>query len=323
MCTVATWKNNQVSVVTGRNMDWKTPMATKLWILPSGQKRISHTEGNQPMEWTSKYGSIIASCFDATTADGMNEKGLSAHALWLAESDYGTPDPSLPSLSISYWAQYFLDNFTSVNEAIQYIADHPFNLIGLNIPGDDRPATVHLILNDSEGDTAVLEYIDGSLHTWVGKEYDVITNSPTFGKQLENIKKYEGFGGSQQLPGDTEADSRFVRATYYLNRLQPPKDERMSIAGIISVLRNAAQPYSTPDPDRPNISPTIWRTVCDHTNLRYFFESTDSPFLTWINLDSFDLKPDAETLMYDTEAQKDAYGEINHLFKSQPLFTFL
>ena len=52
------------------------------------------------------------------TADGMNEKGLVANILYLAESDYGKPDGSKPPLSISLWGQYALDNFATVAEAL-------------------------------------------------------------------------------------------------------------------------------------------------------------------------------------------------------------
>ncbi len=40
------------------------------------------------MSWVSKYGSVIASGYDISTKDGMNEVDLSANLLWLVESEY-------------------------------------------------------------------------------------------------------------------------------------------------------------------------------------------------------------------------------------------
>lgn len=323
MCTVATWKNNDTAIVTGRNMDWKEKMHTKLWVLPAGQERVGYSEGNNPLIWTSKYGSVVASVYDIATADGMNEKGLSAHVLWLAESDFGTPNATQPNLSLSLWAQYFLDNFALAHEAVAHINEHPFNLIPIDSSTFHKEApTVHLILNDASGNRAVLEYLDGKLQIWEGEEYSVTTNSPTFDKQLENLKQYDGFGGAKTLPGTTEAADRFVRAAYYLQHLQQPHNYREVVAGVASVLRNAAQPFGTPDPDRPNISPTIWRTICDHTNLRYYFESSTSPSIVWVDFAALNLTPGAPTLMLDTEQNEDLAGEITKEFQAHDLFQF-
>jgi penicillin V acylase-like amidase (Ntn superfamily) len=48
------------------------------------------------------------------TACGINEKGLAANLLYLAESDYGTPAASRPDLSSGGWAQYVLDSHATV-----------------------------------------------------------------------------------------------------------------------------------------------------------------------------------------------------------------
>ncbi|HSE29510.1 MAG TPA: linear amide C-N hydrolase [Candidatus Saccharimonadales bacterium] len=322
MCTVATWKDNGIAVVTGRNMDWKEDMASKIWILPAGQERKGF-KGGKSLDWKSKYGSVVTTCYDMASADGMNEKGLSMHVLWLVESDYGKPKAELPNLLVSLWGQYYVDNFATVAEAIEYTKNNPFNVVTMPMPGGQKAsATVHLIINDAEGDMAVFEYIDGQLHIWTGEQYYVATNSPTFDKQLEGLPEYVGFGGRKQIPGDTSAASRFVRTAYYMNQLQKPQSLRMTIAGVISLLRSAAQPYSVPDPTQPNISPTIWRTVCDHTNLAYYFENTKSPYLVWLNLSDFSFNPGSPTLVCDVSSDFDLHGDIKAEFKpAEPSFT--
>jgi penicillin V acylase-like amidase (Ntn superfamily) len=40
--------------------------------------------------------------------------------------------------------------------------------------------------------------------------------------------------------------------------------------------------------ERPEISATIWRTVADQKNKRYFFESTRSPNVFWVDLVDLD-----------------------------------
>ena len=50
------------------------------------------------------------------------EKGLAANLLYLAESDYGKPTQGKPLLSIAAWAQYALDNYATVAEAVVALA---------------------------------------------------------------------------------------------------------------------------------------------------------------------------------------------------------
>ena len=74
--------------------------------------------GPDSPKWTSKYGSVVTSVYNIATADGMNEKGLVMNMLYLAESDYGGTKKGHPPLSVSVWGQYALDNFSTVNEAV-------------------------------------------------------------------------------------------------------------------------------------------------------------------------------------------------------------
>ncbi|MCY0922506.1 hypothetical protein OS965_30840 [Streptomyces sp. H27-G5] len=42
----------------------------------------------------------MATAYDSATTDGINEAGLGAHLLWLAESDSGERGPRLPAVSV-------------------------------------------------------------------------------------------------------------------------------------------------------------------------------------------------------------------------------
>ena len=127
-------------------------------------------------------------------------------------------------------------------------------------------------------------------------------------------------GCLQTVWGD---DDRFVRTAYYLDRLEKPKDLRGAIAGIVSVLRSAAQPYGKADPNRPNISPTLWRTVVDHTNLSYYFELTDSPYITWVELRKFNLSDSSNVMMLDIEGDRGLMGDVSAKFTEAEPFKFV
>lgn len=72
-------------------MDWNVEIGTNLWAFPKGGVRRTGEAGPDSAVWTSKYGSVVASGYDISTTDGVNEAGLVANLLWLAESEYPPP----------------------------------------------------------------------------------------------------------------------------------------------------------------------------------------------------------------------------------------
>lgn len=318
-CSRVLWADNGQAVVVGRNMDWPVDTRAKLWAFPRGITRSGLSGDANSLQWTSKYGSVATSFYDVGTADGMNEKGLVVNSLWLTEADYGKRDPKVPGLSLALWLQYMLDNFATVSEAVAASEQGAFQVVGLNVPGGD-PATLHMALADASGDSAIIEIVDGKMQIHHDRAYRVMTNSPPFEDQLANMRKYQGFGGTVPLPGTSEAADRFVRAAFYLQNLPKPQDFRQTIASILSVMRNVAQPFMQPDPKRPEASHTVWRTVADATDRVYFFESTLSPNIVWVQLDRLDLKPGAPVLKLDLVHDVDLVGDVTADFKpSDPL----
>jgi choloylglycine hydrolase len=71
--------------------------------------------------------------------------------------------------------------------------------------------TVHLALDEAGGDSAILEYVGGTMRVHHSPSFTVVTVSPPFEEQLERLRGFAGFGGEAPLPGTTEAADRFVR----------------------------------------------------------------------------------------------------------------
>jgi len=320
-CSRVLWNEDGKMVVVGRSMDWAYPLPVNLWLLPRGIARDGMT-GRNTLKWTAKYGSVVAADFIESTgngeegfvADGMNEKGLAAHALWLTESEYGRRDEKLPGLSIGLWVQYFLDNFATVNEATEFVQETPFQIV------TTLEQALHVVIEDSTGDSAVIEYIGGKARTYHGREYTVATNSPTFDKQIEHLKEYKTFGGEKPLPGTTQPEDRFVRGAYYLKTLPKPADWWQCVTGVLSVIRNVSQPFGVADPSQPYISATQWRTVSDLTDLTYYFESTTSPNIIWVQLKELDFTKGAPVKKVDLIKEPVRVGDTLKQFETAKPF---
>jgi len=287
-CTRFVYLGGDGQVVTGRSMDWRTDVGTNLWVFPRGMER-SGEAGPNSIRWTSKYGSVIASGYDISTTDGMNEAGLVANVLWLVESTYPKYDGTGPGLSIAAWAQYVLDNFATVEEAVAALEKEPFTLVTDYVPGEDRLATLHLSISDASGDSAIVEYIDGKQVIHHSRKYQVMTNSPIFEQQLALDSYWAEIGGTVMLPGTNRAADRFARASFYVQAIPKTADPVETIASAFSVIRNVSVPFGISTPDQPNISSTRWRTVSDQKRRLYFFESVLTPNIFWVDLNRFDL----------------------------------
>lgn len=324
MCTRVVYLGTDNRTVTGRSMDWKSEIQTNLWVLPRGVHR-SGQSGPNSAAWTSKYGSVVASGYDISTTDGVNEAGLAVNLLWLAESQYPAETAAGPAVSLALWGQYVLDNFATVTEAVRAMSATPLRVATAAVPGEDRIATLHLAMSDASGDSAIIEYIEGEQVIHHNRQYRVMTNSPTFDKQLAINEYWKEIGGTVMLPGTNRAADRFVRASFYIDAVPKTDDPLLAAATVFSVVRNASVPYGIATPDEPNISTTRWRTVVDHKALRYFFESALSPNTFWVELRNLDLSPGAPTLRLPLgEGEKSIYaGDASSEFEEADPFPFL
>lgn len=324
-CTRFVYHGAGDEVITARSMDWKLDVGTNLWVFPRGMKR-SGEAGPNSIQWTSQYGSVIASGYDISTTDGMNEKGLVANVLWLAESTYPKYDGKTPGLSLAAWAQYVLDNFATVDEAVKALENEPFTVVTDNVPGEDRLATLHLSLSDAGGDSAIIEYIDGRQVIHHSRDYQVMTNSPIFEKQLTMEEYWKEIGGTVFLPGTNRASDRFARAMFYVNAIPKSEKPTEAIASVFSVIRNVSVPFGITTPDQPNISSTRWRTVSDQKRMLYFFESALTPNVFWVDLTKLDFSQDTGKVMKLDLGPDQTHiysGEASGDFKEAKPFKFL
>ena len=312
-CSRVLWNNNGKAVVCGRTMDWSHSWDDMLFVYPRGLKMDGGVEGS--LKWTSKYGSIGCSVggyirkygFDYAKdghTDGINEKGLAAHLLYLEKTVYPEPDDR-PGVSFLRWVRYILDNFATVDEAVagmKKIRIVPKLVNGKKIP-------THVAIEDPSGDSAIFEYIDGNLVIHHGKKYTVMTNDPPYPYQIENIKRYKDFGGDEDLPGTTEPDDRFARLAHFLGRLKEPTDAVDALGKINSVIKTASVPF-----DADEYGPTWWTSLTDCTNKTWYFDWSQNPNIVWVELKNLDFSEGMKVRVLNPRDPA-LVGEVSNAFK--------
>ncbi len=321
-CSRLLWNSNGDLVLSARTFDWSYSLESMLYITPRGLRMNGGVTEN-PAQWTVKYGSVTTAISswlkkngpftlaDGAT-DGVNEKGLAAHALFLQNTEFEKRQPSKPTLTSLRWVRYLLDNFATVDEA----------LAGMNtvdiVPGKigDNLMRFHVALEDKSGESAIIEFIDGKQVIHRGRDVQVLTNNPPYDKQIKALEKYKTFGGQQPLPGNIESNHRFVRLSYFSKFLPAVNDPDTATSYILSAIRSAASPYGAPYANG-GVYPTWWISVTDLKNSLYYFNWTEKPNLIKVVLPTLDFSENSGIRVLDPR-RSGLVGTVNNHFSPVP-----
>ncbi|NXZ89327.1 linear amide C-N hydrolase [Serratia fonticola] len=298
-CTRAFMNMYPGYMVSARNLDFFGPVDPSLVITPRG---IAHNGGDakNAAQWQTHYGSVVVYADGVFPMDGMNEKGLAGHTLfYMNGSQVQQDNQDKPVIESRAWLSYILDNYATVEEAVKAIRSD-VRLAAAHMPIDYASDTKHIAIEDVSGDSAIIEIDYGKVNIYHDKNYRVMTNPPSYDKQLQNLAKYQNAKRSE-IPGGLEADERLVRASYDLKNLPQPDNKNQAQGFILSVLNNVAYPIGSPAepseqkvtdmyakyskrPDQNKGIGTYWTAISDLSHAEYHFKSAFAASQVWIPL---------------------------------------
>lgn len=300
--------NKNIPNTIAANLDWKYREGA-VAVHPRNSLMVSNVDSHvyHPLIWKSRYGSVVFHAGNryklGLAANGMNEKGLVASMLLLKSSSY-PHNLEQPTLSTADWVQYVLDNFQSVQEVIDDSAQYQL------LPVAYRGVTlnVHLVINDAQGKSAVLEYINGQLVVYSEDQLThlAVTNTE-YDAALSILNENKELANSNMLPGGYDSGSRFIRAAYYLKRLPSFVAKEEHIAYAFNGLSDVAQAPATPTPTQLSI-------VFDGSTQTIYFRSINEAALRVIHLNAFDFNKLDELLTLNV--YRHYAGDVAEEFKS-------
>jgi len=220
-CTRILWNINPDLIIVGRNEDYviashptyvATPRGVTRWGTVDGAKR------KQSISWTVKYGDVAIYCNNRFPNDGMNEVGLTARTLFYVDGDPNeivAPDNKKKELDEDHWVSFVLDNFATVADAVEAIRNKVYivSVIGKTGSGYSYATPKHLAMAHAKGDSAIVEIQKGKVEIFHGPEFRILTNPPSYQKELENAAKYKNVT-QDKLPVSWSGADRFVRADF-------------------------------------------------------------------------------------------------------------
>lgn len=271
--------------MVGQNFDWGDKYAF-IAINPAGIQRQSTDLKNngKPLQWVSKYGSATLDMANQhkhidtnAVPGGMNQYGLVASVLWLEHSQF-PQKISKPELGSAQWVQYLLDNARTVAEAIQLTQNIEIEPT-LYRPG--QKTLVHLFVHDAAGNSAVMEYLNGKLTLYQGKNLPVpVLANNRYENSITSLKQYKNFGGHLPLPAGYLTRTRFVLAANLLQTLPKPTSDQQAIAFTFNALGYLIEPpVST--------TPTVWSVVYDLSNKTLYYRNIDNAQIRFMHLRDF------------------------------------
>jgi len=275
-------------LIVGFNMDWIDGQGTII----VNKRNVSKTAlldfgitGCQPVNWTSKYGSVTFTFGGRDfPGGGMNEAGLVIHVLRLLSSQFPSSD-SRKCISEIQWVQYQLDNFSSVEQVIA--SDAQIRIF----PPPPTLGTLHYYICDSTGNCAVIEFIDGKTvyYTKATMPAKVISND-RYGECISSLDTYKDWGGNLPVPQSGSAYDRFVRAADMVKNYDPKKSKSI-LDYAFSILANVEWSM-----------PTQWSIVYDLKKLRIHYHTIDNKQIRYVDLNSFDFSCKTPVKLLDVNA---------------------
>ena len=271
---------NSENKILAKNFDWSSGQGYLIKNIRGQQKFAYGFRGGNVAKWISKFGSITFNQIGKEFPyGGMNEKGLVIEQLWLSNSEYQENKNDI--ISELEWIQYQLDNYSSVDEIIK-------NIHSLTIKPN---ATVHFILADKDGVSAVIDFVDGkSKIDRQQNKFQIITNETS-----ENSKKY--FESHKNI--DANSRNAFDRYCILKNNLNIDNLDISNSFVKLDLVKENQENYKT-----------YWSIVYDINNLKFYYKSFDNQKIKEISLSDFDFDKNSKkefSLLNSNEANFQNY----------------
>ena len=262
MCTAIAFRSRQGDSLFGRTMDFSHPISPGVYVTPRGSV---WTNRLRTIRLRSRYGILgIGQDLEGVLfADGVNERGLSAAALYFpGYAAYDSPDTAGGALVIAAVElnSFLLGMCASVEQAAALV--RTVRIVGTEDPVTHSVAPLHWILTDRTGQCLVIEKTACGLLLHENP-IGVLTNSPDFPWHMTHLRSFvqlrpeqeeqarwgnmelEPFGqgdGTWGLPGDFTPPSRFIRAAYLKGHIPAPETRQEAMMVGFHILENLSIP---------------------------------------------------------------------------------
>lgn len=299
-CTAVDVQAKDGTMIAGRTMEWAYDSKWQVVNMPKGSEfSMSAPPGlNLPtVNKTTQYGIVGVGpgiLSGVAFVEGQNTAGLGMSGNFLpgftqfqkvtsSDKDY---------VSILEFGTWALGSFASVAE-LKVALPKIKVWYDPSLPSGPTPPDLHFVFNDKSGNGLVVEFVGGEMQIHDNKAH-VLTNAPTYGWHLTNLRNYInigttitptvqvgsfdvntlGVGGNTMaLRADYSPPSRFVRSAFLRWNIAEPKTGDEALQSTLHILNNVdiVQGIAGEQMEKGTIwDTTQWITLKDLTNNRFY-----------------------------------------------------
>jgi len=301
------------SVIYGRTLEYGLPMPTNIIVVPSGIQFTGTTKPNTQngKKWTVKYAFTGVAPYNYQVAiDGVNSQGLAAGTfLFPNYANYPELTSKNESQAVAPWelTTYILSQFSTIDEVKKGLSD--VTVVQVTAPEmNNSVPPVHYIIHDAQGNSLVIEYVNGQLKTY-DDPLGVITNSPTFDWHMTNLANYINLNvnnvpavqlnnnvdltalgqgsGLLGMPGDFTPPSRFIRAVVFSQSTLPIETGDDGVFRVFHILNQFDIPKGSvraKDGNQTELDYTVWTSVANLKDKKYYFRTYKNQQVRMVDL---------------------------------------
>jgi len=205
----------------------------------------------------------------------MNEVGL---CIWEMNEDGDYPkNDSLPKLYELNWMQYILDNYSTVEEAIQCASE-------IEVEGPGK----HFFVGDAQGNCAAIAFIESKVVVNRDQTMPVpgLFNTP-YNRELKLLKYYKGFGGLYEPDLSDLRVPRFVKTAVMIRDYKPAQN----IVDYGFEMLDALRVYDIPE----------WSIVFNVRKQHVYFKTRINPAIKSFSMDEIDFSNNSPVLVLNMD----------------------
>ena len=276
----------------GRNFDYEISYGQEVAITPRNYdlkfRKLDNLKTHYAM-----VGIADVADEDPLYFDAANEKGLGMAGLaYSGNAYYQEVDPAKDNVTSFEIIPWVLGQAQNIEEAKTLLKNA--NVVNISFAPNLPTSPLHWLLADKSGKSIVVEPDKDGLHIY-DNPAGVLTNNPTFPKQLFNLNNYQEVSpsfpkntlapglkldnysralASHNLPGGMDSSSRFVRATF--SKFHAPTDatnEEETINNYFHILHAVEQPKGLDEVSDNTFEYTIY-TDCTNLEKGLFYYTT-------------------------------------------------
>lgn len=302
MCTSVTFLSKTGDNFLARTMDFAFELDGRPVVIPRRQHFNSDAGGSG---YDTQYGFVGAgrNLGNYILVDGVNEKGLSAAALYFSgEASYATAlqanKVNIAPHEVLNWLLGNASDCVELKARLDQlnIIDAPVKLLGKSTP-------LHWIISDKSGECYVLES-DHDGMKYMKNPVGVMTNSPDFQWHLKNLSNYTelkpsphparsyngyeitSFGpgsGALGMPGDYTSVSRFIR-TVFMREYSDEVSTEQTVNELSHILNSVEIPKGVKIKQDGSEDYTQYRGYMDMHHLAYYMQPYDNQSIFKVSL---------------------------------------